>query len=125
MPNVNRVILIGHLTRDVQLSYLPSQTAVADFGLAINRKWKSKDGEEKKEVCFIDCRSFGQSAETLNRYVSKGDPLYVEGRLTFDSWTGQDGAKKSKHRVTVESFQFLSKGTQQGSADEGGEDIPF
>lgn len=128
---------MGNLTRDPQLSYLPSQTAVVDFGLAINWKWKSKSGEDKDETCFVDCRAFGRTAENLNKYMNKGDPLFVEGRLTFDSWTTQDGSKRSKHRVTIESFQFLgsaekakpeanpkySGGDVEGQTPNG--DIPF
>ncbi len=118
MANYNKVMLMGNLTRDPQLSYLPSQTAVVDFGLAINRRYTGKDGQMKEETCFIDCRAFGKPAETLNKYMSKGRPLFVEGRLTYDTWTGQDGAKKSRHRVTVENFQFLGAGG--GNAQGGG-----
>jgi len=107
MANFNKVLLIGNLTRDPQLSYLPSQTAVVDFGLAVNRRWRSKEGQDRDETCFIDCRAFGKTAENINKYLSKGRSLFVEGRLTFDSWTAQDGTKRSKHRVTVENFQFL------------------
>ena len=113
MANFNKVLLMGNLTRDPQLSYLPSPTAVVEFGLAINRKWKSKDGEQKEDTCFIDCQAFGRTAETINKYLSKGRPIFVEGRLKFDSWTAQDGSKRSKHRVTVENFQFM------GSAQAG------
>ncbi len=144
MANFNKVLLMGRLTRDPQLSYLPSQTAVVDFGLAVNRKWKSREGEDRDETCFIDCRAFGRTAENINKYLSKGRPLFVEGRLTFNSWTAQDGTKRSKHRVTVENFQFLPGGapgpdagqTQEGASgagaqergpDEqtGADDIPF
>jgi single-strand DNA-binding protein len=147
MANFNKVILLGNLTRDPQLSYLPSQTAVVEFGLAINRKWKGQDGSMKEDTCFIDCQAFGKTAETINKYCKKGNPLFVEGRLKFDSWTAQDGTKRSKHRVTVENFQFLggrqSAGGGQGtggSTEEsqipptdagpeqpqaGGDDIPF
>ena len=144
MANFNKVILLGNLTRDPQLSYLPSQTAVVDFGLAINRNWTGSDGQKKEEVCFVDCRAFGKPAETINKYCKKGNPLLVEGRLTFDSWTGKDGAKRSRLRVTVESFQFISAGGARqataGSTEEsqipptdagpeqpqaGGDDIPF
>lgn len=117
MANVNKVILIGNLTRDPQLSFTPNQTAVVDFGLAINRNWTGKDGNQQKETCFIDCRMFGKRAEVINQYLTKGDPLFVEGRLTFDSWTANDGTKRSKHRVTVENFEFLGdakKGTGTG-----------
>jgi single-strand DNA-binding protein len=129
MASLNKIMLIGNLTRDPQLSYLPSQTAVVDFGLAVNRRWTSKDGEKREETCFVDCRAFGRQAENINKYLSKGRALFVEGRLTFDSWTGQDGSKRSKHRVTVENFQFLGGG-QQGGVSRGepekpaGSDVP-
>ena len=118
MANFNKVLLMGNLTRDVQLSYLPSQTPVVEFGLAVNRKWAGKDGEKKESTCFIDCRAFGKQAETLSKYVGKGSPLFVEGRLDFDSWAAQDGTKRSKHRVTVENFQFLGKAKQGGTNPE-------
>lgn len=134
--NYNKIVLGGNLTRDPVLSYLPSQTAVVNFGMAVNRKWRSKDGEEKSEVCFVDCVAFGKTAENINKYVSKGDPFFVEGRLAFDSWTAQDGTKRSKHKVVVESFQFIgskASGEQNGqpAASQGQEtgrddgDIPF
>jgi single-strand DNA-binding protein len=107
MANYNKVILLGNLSRDPQLSYLPSQTAVVDFGLAINRNWTGQDGQKKDEVCFVDCRCFGKSAETINKYCKKGNPLLVEGRLSFEQWKDKDGRPRSRHRVTVESFQFL------------------
>jgi single-strand DNA-binding protein len=120
MANFNKVILMGNLTRDPQLSYLPSQTAVVDFGLATNRKWKGQDGQMKQDTCFVDCRAFGKPAETINKYCKKGNPLLIEGRLTFDSWTGKDGTKRSKHRVTVENFQFLPGGGAGSGAGSGG-----
>jgi single-strand DNA-binding protein len=107
MANFNKVLLMGNLTRDPQLSYLPSQTAVVDFGIATNRQWTATDGAQRQETCFIDCRAFGKMAENINKYLNKGRPVFIEGRLTFDSWTAQDGSKRSKHRVTVENFQFL------------------
>ena len=130
--NLNRVILAGNLTRDPQLSYLPSQTAVVDFGLAINRKWASKDGEKKEETCFVDCIAFGKTGENINKYLHKGDPFLVEGRLKFESWTAQDGSKRSKHKVVVESFQFIgsaeqkpaSKPTSQPANTQSQEDDP-
>ncbi len=140
MANFNKVLLIGNLTRDPQLSYLPSQTAVVDFGLAVNRRWTGKDGEKKEETCFVDCTSFGRQAENINKYLSKGRQLLVEGRLTFNSWTAQDGTKRSKHRVTVERFQFLggpsptvqpersppdSSEDSQAEQQGGNDDIPF
>lgn len=120
MPGVNKVLLLGNLTRDPQLSYTPSQTAVVDFGVATNRRWTGQDGSQREETCFVDCRAFGHTAENINKFFKKGKPIFLEGRLTFDSWTAQDGSKKSKLRVTVENFQFLP-GTHGGidQADQG------
>lgn len=111
--NYNKVLLAGNLTRDPELSYLPSQTAVVNFGMAINRKWKGQGGEEKEETCFVDCVAFGRTAENLNKYMTKGKPLFIEGRLTFDSWLAKDGSKRSKLKVTIENFQFLPDGQQR------------
>jgi len=121
MASLNKVFLMGNLTRDPQLSYLPSQTPVVDFGLAVNRRWTDKDGQLKESVCFVDCRAFGKQAENINKYLTKGRPLFVEGRLEFDQWTGADGVKRSKHRVTVESFQFI--GGPAGGAEDRGQRI--
>jgi len=139
MANYNKVLLLGNLTRDPQLSYTPNQTPVVDFGLAVNRRWTGQDGSQREETCFIDCRAFGRSAENINKYCAKGRPLLVEGRLTYDTWTGQDGSKRSKHRVTVQSFQFIGSNrtdqmraepnnTTSGRPDQSSEqkdDIPF
>ena len=107
MANYNKVILVGNLTRDPQLSYLPNQTPVVEFGLAVNRRWRGQDGQQREEVCFIDCRAYGKQAETIHQYLAKGKSVLLEGRLHFDTWEGKDGTKRSKHRVVVERFQFL------------------
>lgn len=107
MASFNKVLLMGNLTRDPQLSYTPNQTAVVDFGVATNRRWTAQDGSQRDETCFIDCRAFGRMAENINKFFNKGKPMFLEGRLTYDSWTAQDGTKKSRIRVTVENFQFL------------------
>ncbi len=107
MASYNKVLLMGNLTRDPQLSYTPNQTAVVDFGVATNRRWTAQDGSQREETCFVDCRAFGRMAENINKFMNKGRPIFIEGRLTFDTWTGQDGTKRSKHRVTVENFTFL------------------
>lgn len=123
MANYNKVILVGNLTRDPQMNYLPSQTPVVEFGLAVNRKYKDQSGQQREETCFIDCKSFGKSAEILNQYMSKGRPILVEGRLHLDTWETQDGSKRSKHRVIVEQFQFLGSaggGGGGGGAPQGG-----
>jgi single-strand DNA-binding protein len=111
MANFNKVILAGNLTRDPQMSFLPSNTPVCEFGLAINRRWKAQDGQMRDDTCFVDCRAYGRQAETFNQYMSKGRPVLIEGRLKYDQWEGKDGGKRSKLYVVVETFQFMdSKG---------------
>jgi len=117
MANYNKIILVGNLTRDPQMSYLPSQTPVCEFGMAVNHRWKGQDGQQREDTCFIDCRCYGRQAEVLNQYMSKGRQLLVEGRLQLDTWEAKDGTKRSKHRVFVEKFQFLGSG---GGAGGGG-----
>ena len=119
MASLNKVLLMGNMTRDPQLSYLPSQTAVVEFGLAISRRFKKQDGSQGEETCFVDCQMFGKRAEVVNKYFKKGEPIFVEGRLKFDSWQGQDGAKRSKLRVFVENFEFIGKGGSGGGAPQG------
>lgn len=129
MANFNKVLLMGNLTRDPQLRYTPNQTAVVEFGIASNRKWKDQSGQMQEDTCFVDCVAFGKSAETLNKYVQKGSSLFIEGRLTFDSWEAKDGSKRSRLRVTVENFQFLSdskpKQSDDNSAPPMDDDVPF
>jgi single-strand DNA-binding protein len=123
MANFNKVILAGNLTRDPQLSYLPNGTPVCEFGLAINRKWKSQTGEMKEEACFVDCRAFARPAETINQYLKKGQPLLVDGRLRYEQWEGKDGQKRSRLSVVVENFQFLGAPPgNRGGAGGGGSD---
>jgi single-strand DNA-binding protein len=119
MANFNKIILIGNLTRDPQLKYLPSQMSVTEFGLAVNHKYRTKTGEEREEVCFIECTCFGKGGEIINQYCTKGRPLLVEGRLKFDTWEDkQGGGKRSKHSVFVENFQLL--GGRDGPPGGGG-----
>src|SRR5450432_2867343 len=123
MANYNKIILVGNLTRDPQLRYLPSQMAVVEFGIAVNHKFKTKTGEDREEVMFIDCSAFGRGAEVINQYCQKGKQLLVEGRLKYDTWEDkQGGGKRSKHSVVVDNFQFLGgreQGAAGGSADAG------
>jgi len=121
MANYNRVILAGNLTRDPQLSMLPSNTPVCEFGMAINRKWKSQTGEMREDTCFVDLAAYGRRAETLNQYMSKGRPLLVEGRLQYRQWEAKDGGKRSKLTVVVENFQFLGGGGGSGGGGGGGD----
>jgi len=118
MASYNRVILLGNLTRDPELRYTPSQTPVVDFGMATNRRWRGPDGSDRNEACFVDCTMFGKRAEVISRYFRKGSPIFVEGRLTYDSWTGQDGTKRSRLKVTVENFEFV--GPSGGGGGGGG-----
>jgi single-strand DNA-binding protein len=122
MASFNKVILLGNLTRDPQLRYLPSQMAVCDFGLAVNRKFKTAQGEEREEVTFVDCTAFGKQAEVLNQYCQKGKGLFIDGRLKFDSWEDkQGGGKRSKLSVVIENFQFIGgPGGPGGGAGGGG-----
>ena len=119
MANFNKVILAGNLTRDPELRYTPKGTAIAKFGLAINRVWKNEAGESKEETTFVDLDAFGRQAETLAQYMKKGSPLLVEGRLRLDQWDDkQTGQKRSKLGVVVEGFQFLGGGNR---GEAGGE----
>lgn len=112
--NFNRVELGGHLCRDIELRYLPKGTAVGDFSMAVNRRWKDESGEQKEEVSFIDCVAFGKTAETLAQYLKKGDPLFCCGRLRQEVWTDkQTEQKRSKLKVILTEFQFIG-GKQDG-----------
>lgn len=115
MASYNRIVLMGNLTRDPQLSYTPANTAVCKFGIATNRKWRDRDGETREEVCFVDCTVFAKGAEVFNQYMSKGRSVLVEGRLQFQQWTTPEGDKRSKHEVIVENFTFVG-----GRGGEGG-----
>jgi single-strand DNA-binding protein len=111
MANFNKVILAGNLTRDPELRYTPKGMAIAKFGLAINRNWKSETGESREEVTFVDIDAFGRQAETICQYMKKGGPILVEGRLRLDQWDDkQTGQKRSRLGVVLEGFQFLGSG---------------
>ena len=104
----NKIILVGNLTRDVELKYTPSGTAIANFGIATNRTYKDpQTGENKQETMFIDVKVFGRPAETANQYLHKGKRVLVEGRLALEQWVGNDGQKRSKHVVIAEKVQFM------------------
>ena len=110
MASYNKVILMGHLTRDPELKALPnSDTQVCDFALAVNRRWKTSDGGDREEVLFIDCAAFGKIGETIAGSLTKGRPIHIEGRLRLEQWEQQDGQKRSKHRVVVEQFRFVDR----------------
>ncbi len=110
----NRVILVGNLTRDIELRYLQSGTAVGSTGIATNRRFKSAMGEQRDEVMFIDITFFGRTAEVANQYLKKGSKVLIEGRLKLDSWEDPNGNKRSRHSIVVENMQMLdSKGDTQ------------
>lgn len=143
----NKVILMGNLTRDPELRHTSGNQAVANIGLAVNRRWRSAEGEQREEVTFIDCEAWGKTAETLAKYLKKGRPVFIEGRLKLDQWEDKEsGKKQSKLRVVVEGFQFIdsrqdgggggddsggarrggtSSEPQGGPGGGGGDDIPF
>jgi single-strand DNA-binding protein len=121
MASFNRVILAGNLTRDPQLSYTPSNVPVCEIGLATNRKFRDKDGNQREEVCFVDLQAFGRTAEMINQYFQKGRPILVEGRLRYREWTNKEGQKRNKLDVMVENFAFIdSGGGGRGQAGGGG-----
>ena len=103
----NKVVLVGNLTRDVEIRYSQSGSAIGNVGIATNRKFKTQTGEQKEEILFIDLTFFGRTAEIANQYLRKGSKVLVDGRLVFQQWTAQDGSKRSKHAVTVENLQML------------------
>ena len=150
MANYNRVILVGNLTRDPQLRYTQSGTAVSDIGLAVNDRYKNSSGEWVEEPTFVDVTLWARTAEVASEYLSKGSPVLIEGRLKYETWQTNDGQKRSKLRVVCERMQMLGgRGGGQAprrdsqysqaapapeeydapppgpAADAGGDDIPF
>jgi single-strand DNA-binding protein len=112
----NKVILVGNLTRDIELRYLPSQSAVANFGIATNRKWKDKQsGEFREEVMFIDVALFGRPAEVAKQYLRRGSKVLVEGKLVFEQWVDNTGQKRSKHKIQADSVNFMDSKEQSGA----------
>jgi len=114
----NKIILVGNLTRDIELRYAQSGSAIANTAIATSRKF-TQNGERKEEVCFVDITFFGRSAEVANQYLRRGSKILVEGRLKFDQWVAQDGSKRSKHSVIVETMQMLDS---KADAQAGGGD---
>lgn len=136
MASLNKVFLMGNLTRDPELRYTPQGTAVVAFGMAINRKWTSPTGEAKEEVCFVDVSMFGRRAEVISEYFSKGNPILVEGRLQFQQWESKEGQKRNALKVVAENFEFVGatkkrppetgvEPTTPRKSDINEEEIPF
>jgi len=109
--------MVGNLTRDIELRYLPSGSAIAKSAIATSYKYKSTTGEQKEEVCFLDFNIFGRSAEVANQYLKKGSKVLLEGRLVFEQWTAQDGSTRSRHSLRVDTMKMLdSKGDAGNSS---------
>jgi single-strand DNA-binding protein len=113
MANLNRVLLIGNLTRDPELRYTPKGIPIADIGVAVNRKWTDESGAKKEEVTFVDVTLWGRPAEIAQQYLRKGSPVFLEGRLHLDTWE-QNGQKRSRLRVIGENLQLLGKRLDPG-----------
>jgi single-strand DNA-binding protein len=122
MANLNKVMLIGNLTRDPELRYTPKGTAVADISLAINRVWNNDQGQRQEETIFVDVTLWGRQAELAQQYLNKGRGVYIEGRLQMDTWDDKEtGKKRSKLKVVAENLQFLPDGRGgQGSGSPSG-----
>jgi single-strand DNA-binding protein len=121
MASYNRVILLGNITRDIEVRYLQSGTAVTDIGLAVNDKYKNQSGEWVEEVTFVDVTLWGRTAEIAGEYLGKGSPILIEGRLKLHQWE-KDGQKHSKLRVTCDRMQMVGSkgGGRGGSGGSGG-----
>jgi single-strand DNA-binding protein len=125
MAYLNKVFLIGNLTRDPELRVTPKGTAVCQFGLAVNRQYKDESGASRDETAFIDIEAWGKQGELCSKYLQKGSPAFIEGRLRFDSWQDkQSGQKRNKLKVVLDNVQFLSRGGGAGASGAGTGDAP-
>jgi single-strand DNA-binding protein len=138
MASLNKVFLMGNMTRDPELRYMQNGKALVSFGLAVSRSWTSPEGEKKEDVCFVDISMFGKRAEIISEYFSKGSPIFIEGRLQFRQWESKEGQKRNALRVVAEDFQFIGQTKKQGGSsgaaradaeptpkDVNEEEIPF
>jgi single-strand DNA-binding protein len=126
MANLNKVMLIGNLTRDPELRVTPKGTAICTFSLAVNRKFRDESGADREEVTYVDIEAWGKAGENISKYCTKGRPLFVEGRLRLDQWEDKNTKeKRSRMKVVCENFQFLGGGRSEGggggNGGEGGE----
>ena len=124
MLNLNKVMLVGNLTRDPELTYLASGTPLAKMGMAVNRRFKDAAGERQEEVCFVDIDTWNKTAEFCSKYLKKGRRVFVEGRLRFNEWEGRDGTKRSKLSVTAERVEFADSKPQAAESDGDGRAEP-
>ena len=116
----NKVVMVGNLTRDIELRYLPSGAAVAKSAIATGYKYKTNTGEQKEETCFLDFNIFGRSAEVANQYLRKGSKVLLEGRLVLEQWTAQDGTNRSKHSLRVDTMKMLDGRSDSANANNQG-----
>ena len=122
---LNKTMLIGNITRDVELKYTASGAAVANFGLAVNRIYTNADGEKVEDTCFLDIVAWNRLAEVAGEYLSKGRPVFIEGRLQMDTWEQEDGQKRSKLKVIAQNIQFLGGKADDSEGKNPDDDIPF
>ncbi len=120
----NKVILVGNLTRDIEMRYSQNGLGIAKVGIATNRRFKTQQGEQKEEVCFVDLSMFGRTAEIANQYLRKGSKVLIEGRLVLEQWTDQQGQKRSKHSIAVDNLQMLDSKGENSGMGSGGYDAP-
>jgi len=127
MATLNKVFLIGNLTRDPELKYTANGTGITKFGLAVNRTYSSQDGEKKEDTCFVDITAWDKLAEVCNEHLTKGRLILVEGRLQYQSWESDDGTKRSRIEVVAQNIQFLGgKSDDHNEEAEGSDDdVPF
>lgn len=139
--SVNKVFLMGNLTRDIEVRRISPDTSVAHIGIAVNRRFRTRDGDNREETTFVECEAWGRTGELMSQYLNKGRPVFIEGRLKLDQWQDREGNNRSRLKVVVENFQFVdSKGGEGGggrastAANSGSEqsfepleedDIPF
>jgi single-strand DNA-binding protein len=126
--NVNKVFLGGRLTRDPELRYTTSGMSICSFGVAVNRTWSDRaTGTTKEETCFVDCTAWAKTGEAIAKYLKKGREIFLEGRLKLDQWTTNDGAKRSKLQVVVDSFQFVGgkRDEEPVSATPAAGEVPY
>jgi single-strand DNA-binding protein len=119
MPSFNKVFLMGNLTRDPEIRYTTGGAGVCSFGIAVNRRFTTSHGEDREETCFVDIEVWGKQGESCNTYLTKGSPVFIDGRLRFDQWEDRDsGRKRSRLTVTALQVQFLSQPSRQSDYNE-------
>jgi single-strand DNA-binding protein len=120
MASYNKVLLMGNLTREIELRSVAGGQSVARIGLAVNRNYTTQSGERREEVTFVDCEAWGKTGETMAKYLTKGRPVFIEGRLKLDQWEDKEGNKRSALRIVVEGFQFIDSRAGGGGGGGGG-----